>query len=46
MTLHLMLAIVTRYATGLIYQNDETDAETELRMQKELLIARFTVRED
>ena len=46
LTLHLMLAIVTRYATGLIYQNDETDAETELRMQKELLLAKFTVRED
>ena len=46
LTLHLMLAIVTRYATGLIYQNDETDAETELWMQKELLLAKFTVRED
>ena len=46
LTLHLMLAIVTRYAIGLVYQNDETDAETELRMQKELLLAKFTVRED
>ena len=46
LTLHLMLAIVTRYAIGLVYQNDKTDPETELRMQKELLLAKFTVRED
>lgn len=39
-TLHLMMAVVTRYAIGLVY-NGETDDE-ELRMQKEMLIQRFT----
>ena len=39
-TLHLMMAVVTRYAIGLAY-NEETDAE-ELQMQKELLMQRFT----
>ena len=38
-TLHLMMAAVTRYAIGLVY-NKETDAE-ELRMQKEMLLQRF-----
>ena len=35
-----MMAVVTRYAIGLVY-NGETDDE-ELRMQKEMLIQRFT----
>ena len=40
-TLHLMLAAVTRYAVGLAY-NEETDAEAELELLKELLMDRFT----
>lgn len=39
-TLHLMLAVVTRYAIGLVY-GEESDAEDELRLQKELLMQRF-----
>ena len=41
-TLHLMLAAVTRYAVGLIYE-EETEPEEELRFQKELLMRRFCV---
>ncbi len=41
-TLHLMLAAVTRYAVGLIYE-EETDPEEELRLQKELLMRRFCI---
>lgn len=40
-TLHLMLAAVTRYAVGLAY-NEETDAEAELELLKEMLLSRFT----
>ena len=39
-TMHLMLAVVTRYAVGLVYR-EETDAEEELRMQKRMLTERF-----
>ncbi|MBE7009069.1 MAG: TetR/AcrR family transcriptional regulator [Ruminococcaceae bacterium] len=39
-TLHLMLAVVSRYAVGLAY-NEETDVEEELRLQKEMLMQRF-----
>ena len=39
-TLHLMLAAVTRYAVGLAFV-EGTDAEEELKMQKELLLKRF-----
>ena len=39
-TLHLMMAVVTRYAIGLVY-NGDLDAE-ELWMQKEMLMQRFT----
>ena len=39
-TLHLMLAVVTRYAVGLFY-NQGTDAEEELRLQKAMLMQRF-----
>ena len=39
-TLHLMLAVVTRYAVGLVY-NEESDAEEELRLQKDMLVRRF-----
>ena len=46
LTIHLMLAVVTRYAIGLVYRNEETDAAEELRTQKELLIRRYTVREE
>ena len=38
-TLHLMLAVVTRYAVGLVY-NETMDAE-ELQIQKELLMHRY-----
>lgn len=38
-TLHLMLAVVTRYAVGLFYENG--NAGQELLMQKEMLMARF-----
>lgn len=38
-TLHLMMAVVTRYAVGLVY-NEETDIQ-ELRLQKEMLMQRF-----
>ena len=40
-TLHLMLAAVTRYAVGLAY-NEETDAEAELALLKEMLMSKFT----
>lgn len=43
-TLHLMLAVVTRYAVGLVY-HEETDAEAELQLQKELLMRRFVRQE-
>ena len=38
--LHLMLAVVTRYAVGLVY-NEESDPEEELLMQKDMLMRRF-----
>ena len=41
-TIHLMLAVVTRFAVGLVY-NVDADAEEELRLQKELLMKRFCV---
>ena len=40
-TLHLMLATVTRYAVGLAY-NEDTDAEVELELLKEMLLSKFT----
>jgi len=40
-TLHLMLATVTRYAVGLAY-NEDTDAEAELALLKEMLLSKFT----
>ncbi len=43
-TLHLMLAVVTRYAVGLVYQGG-TDTEQELLTQKEMLMERYTIRE-
>ena len=39
-TLHLMLAVVTRYAVGLVY-NEDSDPEEELLMQKDMLMRRF-----
>jgi Transcriptional regulator len=40
-TLHLMLAAVTRYAVGLVY-NDGTDPEQELLLLKRMLLREFT----
>ena len=40
-TLHLMLATVTRYAVGLAY-NEDSDAEEELELLKEMLVSKFT----
>ena len=40
-TLHLMLAAVTRYAVGLVYQSDESTAEEELTALKEMLMQRY-----
>ena len=40
-TLHIMLAIVTRYAVGLVYRS-ESDPEQELLFQRDLLLQRFT----
>ena len=39
-SLHLMLAAVTRYAIGLVYQ--EEDPEQELELLKSMLLQRFT----
>ena len=44
-TVHLMLAAVTRYAVGLVY-TEETDAEDELQLLKDLLVARFCLTGD
>ena len=44
--IHLMLATVTRYAVGLVYLNRHTDAEKELKIQKELLFRWFCLTED
>ena len=44
-TLHLMLAAVTRYAVGLVYDGD-SDPEQELVLLKDVLFNRFTVRQD
>ncbi len=43
--LHLMLAAVTRYAVGLVYDGD-SDPEQELVLLKDVLFNRFTVRQD
>lgn len=41
-TLHLMLAVVTRYAVGLAYQpGDGFDAEKELETQKRMLLREY-----
>lgn len=41
-TLHLMMAAVTRYAVGLVY-NAGGDAEKELSLLKEMMMDKFTV---
>ena len=42
-TLHLMLAVVTRYAVGLVYIPDKGfDAEKELLKMKEMLLVRYS----
>jgi len=35
---HLMLAVVTRYAVGLVFFNKETDEEKELQVQKDMML--------
>ncbi len=43
-TVHLMLAVVTRYAVGLVYQpKGGFDDERELEMQKQMLYREYTV---
>lgn len=44
-TLHLMLAAVTRYAIGLVYDGG-ADPEQELLLLKDVLYQRFTARRD
>ena len=42
LTLHLMLAVVTRYAVGLVYEpEDSYDALKELEAQKQMLLLRY-----
>lgn len=41
-TIHLMLAVVTRYAVGLVYEPDGFDALKELEIQKEMLFLKYT----
>ena len=41
-TLHLMLAVVTRYAVGLVYEPESFDPEKEIRAQIEMLTARYS----
>ena len=44
-SIHLMLAAVTRYAVGLVYQpEDGFDAEQEVEAQKRMLYREFTTR--
>ena len=43
-TLHLMLAAVTRYAVGLVYEGG-TEPEKELTVLKEMLMGRYLARE-
>ncbi len=40
-TLHLMLAVVTRYAVGLVYR-EGTDIDAELALQKQMLLSHYT----
>ena len=42
-TIHLMLAVITRYAVGLVYEPEGFDAETELELQKEMLFEKYCV---
>ena len=44
-TLHLMLAAVTRYAVGLVYDGG-SDPEQELMLLKDVLYSRFTIRQE
>ena len=41
-TLHLMLAVVTRYAVGLAYEPKGFDAVKEIEMMKEMLLEKYT----
>lgn len=44
LTIHLMLAAVTRYAVGLVYQpEDGFDDEKELETLKEMLLLKYTI---
>ena len=41
-TLHLMLAVVTRYAVGLVYEEENTfDDLKELEIQKNMLFEKY-----
>ena len=42
-TFHIMLAAVTRYAVGLVYDSEKTDPEKELVRLKNMLLREFTV---
>lgn len=42
-TIHLMLAVITRYAVGLVYEPEGFDAEAELELQKEMLFEKYCV---
>lgn len=41
LTIHLMLAAVTRYAVGLVYEPEGFDGEKELELLKDLLFERY-----
>ena len=41
-TIHLMLAVITRYAVGLAYEPEGFDAVKELEIQKEMLFLKYT----
>ncbi|MBR3719822.1 MAG: TetR/AcrR family transcriptional regulator [Firmicutes bacterium] len=41
-SIHLMLAVVTRYAVGLVYEPEGFDPTAEIEIQKEMLLAKYT----
>ncbi len=43
LTLHFMLALVTRYAVGLLYTTEDPDAIEELNTFKEMIMTRYRV---
>ena len=44
-TLHLMLAVVTRYAVGLAFMPEEFDPLKELEFQKEAILSQYRVKQ-